>query len=94
MENMSDLIERVVRRADAEGLLDVAWTTHDSPVGPLVLAATDAGLVLVSYRDEGQALDELAARVSPRVLADPLRLDGVRRQLDAYFQGRLRQFDG
>ena len=93
MENVSDLIEGVVRRADAEGLLDVAWTTHDSPVGPLVLAATDAGLVLVSYRGEEQALDELAARVSPRVLAHPVRLNGVRRQLDAYFEGRRRQFD-
>jgi hypothetical protein len=41
METVTDLLERVGERADAEGLVDVAWTAHDSPVGTLVLAATD-----------------------------------------------------
>jgi methylated-DNA-[protein]-cysteine S-methyltransferase len=34
-------------RAEAEGLLDVAYTSVDSPLGPLVVAATPKGLVPV-----------------------------------------------
>src|SRR5262249_54970569 len=34
--------------AEAEGLLDVAYTTVDSPVGTLLLAATPKGLVRVA----------------------------------------------
>jgi methylated-DNA-[protein]-cysteine S-methyltransferase len=93
METVTDLMDRVAQRADAEGLVDVAWTAHDSPVGTLVLAATDRGLVTLSYQDTDRVLDTLAARVSPRVLARPARLDPVRRQLDDYFAGRRRSFD-
>ena len=93
MKNVTELWEAVARRADAEGLVDVAWMPHDSPISTLVLAATEEGLVMISYRDADAALDELAAKVSPRVLTLPSRLDGARRQLDAYFAGTLRSFD-
>jgi methylated-DNA-[protein]-cysteine S-methyltransferase len=83
-------------RAHAEGLLDVAYSSVDSPLGPLVVAATERGLVRVSYsqfRGEHEVLEELARRVSPRVLEAPARLDPVRRELDEYFEGRRRDFD-
>jgi methylated-DNA-[protein]-cysteine S-methyltransferase len=83
-------------RAEAEGLIDVAYTSVDSPLGPLVVAATPKGLVRVSYTDfrgEDEVLEELAARVSPRVLEAPARLDPVRRELDEYFEGRRQAFD-
>ena len=82
-------------RAAREGLLDVAYATTDSPVGPLLLAATPAGVVRVSFAREGfdDVLDFLAARISPRVLEAPGRLDRVRRQLDEYFAGRRTSFD-
>jgi methylated-DNA-[protein]-cysteine S-methyltransferase len=83
-------------RAEAEGLIDVAYTSVDSPLGPLVVAATPKGLVRVSYtefRGENEVLEELAARVSPRVLEAPARLDPVRRELDEYFDGRRQGFD-
>ena len=86
----------LAERADSEGLLDVAYTSVDSPLGPLVVAATPHGLVRVSYsefRGEDEVLEELARRVSPRVLEAPARLDGVRRELDEYFEGRRRGFD-
>ena len=86
----------VAARADEEGLLDVAYASVDSPLGPLVVAATPKGLVRVSYSDfrgEDEVLEELARRVSPRVLEAPARLDGVRRELDEYFEGRRRRFD-
>ncbi|MBV9101456.1 MAG: methylated-DNA--[protein]-cysteine S-methyltransferase [Candidatus Dormibacteraeota bacterium] len=80
-------------RARAEGLVDVAYALADSPIGPLLLAGTDAGLVTVAFDGENTGvLDELAARLSPRILRDPARLDPVRRELDAYFEGKLRDF--
>jgi len=86
----------VADRAAEEGLLDVAYTSVDSPLGPLVVAATPKGLVRVSYtefRGEGEVLEDLARRVSPRVLEAPARLDGVRRELDEYFEGRREEFE-
>ena len=86
----------ITARADEEGLLDVAYASIDSPLGPLVVAATPNGLVRVSYsefRGEDEVLEELARRVSPRVLEAPARLDGVRRELDEYFEGRREEFE-
>jgi methylated-DNA-[protein]-cysteine S-methyltransferase len=85
----------LVERATREGLLDVAYATTDSPVGPLLLAATPAGVVRVSFAREGfeDVLAALARRISPRVLEAPGRLDAVRRQLDEYFAGRRTAFD-
>ncbi len=64
---------RLERAAEAEGLLDIAYTTVDSPVGPLLLAATPQGLVRVAYdvEDHDRVLDALAQRLSPRVLRAP-----------------------
>jgi methylated-DNA-[protein]-cysteine S-methyltransferase len=86
--------ERFLRRAIEEGLVDVAYAPVDSPVGELVAAVTPRGLVRLAYEDgRGDAvLSELAARVSPRVIEAPARLDDVRRQLDEYFDGRRHTF--
>jgi methylated-DNA-[protein]-cysteine S-methyltransferase len=87
---------QVAERAADEGLLDVAYASVDSPLGPLVVASTPKGLVRVSYSDfrgEDEVLQELARRVSPRVLEAPARLDPVRRELDEYFEGRREDFD-
>ncbi|MBA2505566.1 MAG: methylated-DNA--[protein]-cysteine S-methyltransferase [Thermoleophilaceae bacterium] len=81
--------------ADAEGLLDVAYASADTPIGALTVASTARGLVRVSWASEDQAnvVAELAERVSPRVLESPARLDPVRRALENYFAGRLQSFD-
>jgi methylated-DNA-[protein]-cysteine S-methyltransferase len=86
---------RLADRAAAEGLLDVAYTLTDSPFGDLLLAATPRGLVRVGLpsQDSEDLLQDLASRVSPRVLEAPGRLDDARRELDLYFEGRLRDFD-
>ena len=86
----------LAERAAEEGLLDVAYTSVDSPLGPLVVAATPKGLVRVSYtefRGEDDVLEDLARRVSPRVLEAPAKLDPVRRELDEYFDGHREDFD-
>lgn len=90
-----EAIDGFRERAAAEGLLDVAYTAADSPFGPLLLAATPRGLVLVGLpnQDREALLAELAAKVSPRVLEAPARLDEARRELDLYFDGKLRRFE-
>ena len=85
--------ERVRDAAVAEGLVDVAWATTDSPVGELLLASTEAGLIRIAYWGHDEALEDLSAKVSPRVLEAPARLDPVRRQLDEYFAGTRKVFD-
>jgi methylated-DNA-[protein]-cysteine S-methyltransferase len=88
--------EELARRAEAEGLIDVAYERHDSPLGSILLGATAEGLVRVGLpaEDEDAVLDELARRVSVRVLhASRDALTHARRQLDEYFDGSRRTFD-
>jgi methylated-DNA-[protein]-cysteine S-methyltransferase len=86
---------RLAAAADAAGILDVAYRTLDTPVGTLLLAATERGLVRVAYPREGhdRVLEQLAERVSPRLLRAPARLDPIARQLEEYFVKRRRRFD-
>ena len=88
------LHDQLVAAADTDQLLDVAYRTVDSPVGTLLLAATDQGLVRVAYQleDHDQVLQALSERVSPRILHAPRRLDQVARQLAEYFDGDRRDF--
>jgi len=76
---------------------DVAYDLVDTPVGEVVVAVTARGLVRVAYTDWrggiDPILDDLATRVSPRVLAAPARLDRVKRELDEYFAGRRTTFE-
>ena len=92
---MDDRLSRLARRAEAEGLVDVAYAETDSPVGRLLLATTPRGLVRISFPRESMdvVLGELAERLSPRVLEVPARLDEVRRELDQYFAGSRHRFE-
>src|ERR1700682_1819499 len=85
---------RFLERAEASGLVDVAVTTMDSPIGTLLLMATRRGLVRIAFDSENrdEVLGEVAAQLSPRILEAPRRLDTVRRELDGYFTGGLRDF--
>jgi methylated-DNA-[protein]-cysteine S-methyltransferase len=83
-------------RADAAGLVDVAFERHDSPLGTMLIGATGEGLVRVGLPVEGEdaVLAELAERVSARVLfASRASVADARRQLDQYFAGRRRRFE-
>ena len=86
---------RLERAAQERDLLDIAYRTVDSAVGPLLLAATTHGLVRVAFasEDHDHVLLGLAQRISPRLLKSPARLDPVARQLDEYFTGRRHRFD-
>jgi methylated-DNA-[protein]-cysteine S-methyltransferase len=92
----ADRLPDLTEAAAAAGLLDVAYATLDSPLGRLLLATTPKGLVRIAYiddYDEDAVLEQLAARVSPRVMAAPRKLDQPRRELDQYFAGRRRHFE-
>jgi methylated-DNA-[protein]-cysteine S-methyltransferase len=86
---------RLATAAQRDGLLDIAYRTLDTPVGTLLLAATEQGLVRVAYdrEDHDAVLAKLAGTVSPRILRAPARLDAVARQLAEYFDGGRRMFD-
>src|SRR6185312_6513623 len=92
---MRRLHARLAAAADADGLLDVAYRTMDSPVGTLLLAATPTGVVRIAFDQQGHdaALAALASQVSPRVLHAPARLDPLVRELEEYFAGTRRAFD-
>jgi methylated-DNA-[protein]-cysteine S-methyltransferase len=94
-EDLAELSDRIERAAAAEGLVDVAYATADTPVGALLIAATDRGLVRVAFPGErpDDILAALSRDVSPRVLESPGRLDEVRRELDQYFERRRERFD-
>lgn len=81
--------------AAAGGELDVAYRTVETPVGSLLIAATQRGIVRVAFASENHeaVLESLAERLSPRILRAPARLDPAARELDEYFRGRRRAFD-
>jgi methylated-DNA-[protein]-cysteine S-methyltransferase len=88
-------VDELVARAEREGLVDVAYGSVDSPLGKLLVATTAKGLVRISFHSEAEdlVLDELARRVSPRVVKAPGKVAPVARELDEYFEGRRRAFD-
>jgi methylated-DNA-[protein]-cysteine S-methyltransferase len=90
----AELDRRFRDAAAAEGLLDVAYELHDSPVGTLFVAVTDRGLCEIHYdADPAAETDRLARLFGTRVLRSPRPTDDARRQLDEYFAGTRRDFD-
>jgi methylated-DNA-[protein]-cysteine S-methyltransferase len=92
---LNALRARLAAAADDAGVLDVAYRTLDTPIGTLLLAATEHGLLRVAFaaEDHDAVLASIAARISPRILYAPGRLDGAARQLAEYFEGRRHGFD-
>jgi methylated-DNA-[protein]-cysteine S-methyltransferase len=85
-----DLDARFREAAVREGLVDVRFDTVDTPIGSLLVAATDRGLARIYFDPEGHE-EELARIFGLRVLRSPL--DDVRRELDEYFDGSRTAFD-
>lgn len=87
-------LARAADRAVAAGAVDVAYAEMDSPVGPLLVAATEQGLVTVAFAASGvdAILGDLSTRISPRVVRAPAAVDEARREIDQYLGGRRRRF--
>lgn len=94
-DQLAELRRQLSQRADAAGDLDVAYRMLSTPVGMLLVAATEVGVVRVAYECEGfdSVLAALAAQVSARMLRGAARLDAPIRQLEEYFAGRRQHFD-
>ncbi|MDR6438305.1 methylated-DNA-[protein]-cysteine S-methyltransferase [Paenarthrobacter nicotinovorans] len=92
---LESLRARLARDAQLTHTLDVAYRVVDSPVGKLLLAATDRGIVRVAFDVENHAevLQRLSETISPRILQAPARLDDAAWQLEEYFNGSRKEFD-
>ncbi len=96
MSDWDQIHARFVRRAAAEGLIDVAFERHDTPLGRLLLGATPEGIVRLGLpnEDPDAVVEELARRISPRALRSASApITAARHQLDEYFAGRRAAFD-
>ena len=88
----TDLDRRFREAAAEEGLRDVRYELHDTPVGTLLVGVTERGLCSISY-DPDRELDRLARSFGARVLRVPNAADDARRQLDEYFERRRERFE-
>jgi methylated-DNA-[protein]-cysteine S-methyltransferase len=89
-----DLDRRFRAAAAADGLLDVGFDVVDTPIGPLLVAATGRGLARIYFDAEPELhLDRLAQTFGPRILRSAPVVDSARRQLDEYFEGRRDAFE-
>jgi methylated-DNA-[protein]-cysteine S-methyltransferase len=93
--NVSPELDARFRAAAADaGLLDVAYDLVDTPLGRLLVAATDAGVCRISYDPEPEReVETLAKLLGTRILRTAKPIDPARRQLDEYFEHRRREFD-
>ncbi|NEY35921.1 methylated-DNA--[protein]-cysteine S-methyltransferase [Streptomyces sp. PRKS01-65] len=77
----------------------LVWSVVDTGVGPLLLAATPAGLVNVVFHAGDPVRDRALGRLASRLGARPVRAPGspllaeAIRQVRAYFTGGRRDFD-
>ncbi|HEX4941302.1 MAG TPA: methylated-DNA--[protein]-cysteine S-methyltransferase [Actinomycetota bacterium] len=62
-------------------------TTTETPLGPYTIFLSDAGVVRTHFDADGGADDDLDA------VEDRRRTAPIRREVDAYFRGRLRAFE-
>jgi methylated-DNA-[protein]-cysteine S-methyltransferase len=89
-----DLDRRFRDAAARESLLDVAYDLVDTPIGTLLIAATERGLCRIAYDAEPEReLDRLADAFGVRVLRSARPIDPARRQLHEYFEGNRQRFD-
>ena len=89
-----DLDRRFREAATTLGLVDVGFDIVDSPVGELLVAASDRGVASIWFDpDPAEDLERLARIGGPRVLRSPRSIDKPRRELDEYFAGKRRSFD-
>jgi methylated-DNA-[protein]-cysteine S-methyltransferase len=75
----------------------VSYVVEDTAIGRMLLARNASGALVASTFvpdavAEEHVLTRLSARVSPRVLRQPGRLDDVRAELDAYLAGHSHGF--
>jgi AraC family transcriptional regulator of adaptative response/methylated-DNA-[protein]-cysteine methyltransferase len=93
-EAFGKLFGQAPREAVAADCVVLSW--HESPIGPLLLGATTAGLCLLEFPDRRMLetqLNVLRARFKcPLVPGDNAHLAKAKDELARYFEGRLKAF--
>jgi methylated-DNA-[protein]-cysteine S-methyltransferase len=90
----AELDQRFRAAAADAGLLDAAYDIAETPIGPLLLGATDRGICRIHFRPNPElAREQLAREYGPRVLRTAKPVDRARRELDEYFAGKRTEFD-
>lgn len=94
-QHLTELRARLLAASTEHGLVDLTYRVVDTPVGPLLLAATPAGLARVAFASEGHeaVLDQLAATIGSRILHDPNGFGELVSELREYFAGGRHGFD-
>ncbi|WP_327694130.1 methylated-DNA--[protein]-cysteine S-methyltransferase [Streptomyces sp. NBC_00459] len=86
-------------RQDRESRQRVVWAVVGTDIGPLLLAATDQGLVNVVFHATEPVREKTVERLASRLGAEPVEAPGspllteAIRQFVAYFAGELHDFD-
>lgn len=89
-----DLDRRFREAAATLGLVDIGFDVVESPIGQLLVAASDHGIASIWFDPKpDEDLERLAQIAGPRVLRSPHTVDAARRELDEYFEGKRRHFD-
>ncbi len=89
-----DLDRRFRDAAATLGLVDLGFDLVSTPIGDLLVASSDRGLATIWFDPDPETdLERLSRIGGPRVLRSPRSIDGARRELDEYFEGRRRAFD-
>lgn len=88
-----DLDRRFRDAAATLGLIDMGFDVVDTPIGELLVAASDLGLAAISFETDDDRVERLARIAGPRVLRSPRSIETARHELDEYFEGRRRSFD-
>jgi len=91
-----DGLDRLLRETPGGAVRSaIYYDRMKSPVGPLLVASTDEGLLRIAFTDSEAVLKEdLAHRgVARPLVRSPERLAAAAAQLEDYFAGRRRAFD-
>ena len=90
----TDLDRRFRDAAARSGMLDAGYDLVETPLGELLVAATDRGLLRISFDPDPDAeLERIERLAGRRVLRSSASVDKVHRELDEYFEGRRHAFD-
>ena len=83
-----------MRPRKVRGTAEIRYARLDSPLGPILAAAGDRGVCRIDLarHDEAAFVEELRERTGMEPRRSEAALRPLRRELRAYFAGRLRRF--
>lgn len=92
---LEQLHDRLGAAAELEGLTDLSYRVVDSPLGKLLLAATEQGMVRLAFDSENHeaVVQYLSDKVGSRMLRNEAKFDAAAKQLDEYFSGIRKYFE-